>query len=139
MTGYPIEVQGLRKSFGNVEVLKGIDLQVQRGTVYAVLGPNGAGKTTLVNILSTLLRPDDGYVRVFGLDVVKEADAVRGRVGLTGQFAAVDEALSGSDNLVLFGRLLGYSRKSAQARADELLEAFDLMEAAGKAAAVSGD
>ena len=131
---YAIEVQGLRKSFGSVEVLKGIDLQVESGTVYAVLGPNGAGKTTLVNIRSTLLRADGGSVRVFGLDVVRDADEVRGRVGLTGQFAAVDEELSGRDNLVLFGRVLGYSSTEAKARAAELLDAFDLTEAGGRPA-----
>ncbi|WP_028609413.1 daunorubicin resistance protein DrrA family ABC transporter ATP-binding protein [Paenibacillus harenae] len=127
---FAVETRGLRKSFGSVEVLKGIDLQVERGTVYAILGPNGAGKTTLVNILSTLIRPDSGTAQVFGLDVVHDADKVRGMVGLTGQFAAVDEELSGRDNLVLFGRLTGYGRKAAYARADELLDAFDLTDAA---------
>ncbi|MBD2870968.1 ATP-binding cassette domain-containing protein [Paenibacillus arenilitoris] len=132
---YAIEVQGLTKSFGSVKVLKGIDLRVERGTVYAILGPNGAGKTTLVSILSTLLRPDAGKAEVFGLDVVRDADAVRGIVGLTGQFAAVDEGLSGHDNLELFGRLTGYGRKAAYARADELLDAFELTEAANRPAA----
>lgn len=132
--GYAIEVQSLKKSFGKVDVLKGIDLQVERGAVYAMLGPNGAGKTTLVNILSTLLRPDSGYARVFGLDVVGDADAVRSRVGLTGQFASVDEELSGRDNLILFGRLSGYSVKQARAKASELLDAFDLTEAGSRPA-----
>lgn len=127
---WAIEVNLLRKSFGGLEVLKGIDLTVERGTVYAVLGPNGAGKTTLVGILSTLLRPDQGSARVFGLDVAREADEVRARIGLTGQFAAVDEDLSGKDNLVLFGRLAGYSRQEARKRADELLNAFELADAA---------
>ncbi|MFC4600814.1 ATP-binding cassette domain-containing protein [Cohnella hongkongensis] len=132
--GYAIEVKGLKKSFGKVDVLKGIDLQVERGAVYAMLGPNGAGKTTLVNILSTLLRPDSGCARVFGLDVVGDADTVRSRVGLTGQFASVDEGLSGRDNLMLFGRLSGYSVKQARARASELLDAFDLTEAGDRPA-----
>jgi ABC-2 type transport system ATP-binding protein len=102
--------------------------------VYAILGPNGAGKTTLVHILSTLMRPDAGSAQVFGLDVVRDADAVRGRVGLTGQFAAVDEELSGRDNLVLFGRLIGYGTKSAYRRADELLDAFDLTDSSDRPA-----
>ncbi|GIP33465.1 ATP-binding cassette domain-containing protein [Paenibacillus sp. J2TS4] len=129
-----IEVQALKKAYGKQEVLKGMDLNVERGTVYGVLGPNGAGKTTLVSILSTLLRPDSGTVRIFGLNVAREADAVRQRIGLTGQFAAVDEELSGRENLVLFGRLAGYSIRSAKARAEELIEAFGLMDAAGRAA-----
>ena len=129
-----IEVNGLYKSYGGTKVLQGIDLQVAAGTVYAVLGPNGAGKTTLVSILSTLLRPDSGSARVFGMDIVREADAVRGRVGLTGQFAAVDEGLTGRDNLMLFGRLVGYGRKAAAARADQLLQGFGLTEAARKPA-----
>ncbi|RRJ66169.1 ATP-binding cassette domain-containing protein [Paenibacillus oralis] len=129
-----IEVGGLRKSYGNVEVLRGIDLKVAAGSVYAVLGPNGAGKTTLIRILSTLLRPDAGSVRIFGLDVGRDADAVRGRIGLTGQFAAVDEGLSGQDNLALFGRLAGYSAHEAKARASRLLEAFGLAEAGNRPA-----
>lgn len=129
-----IEVAGLRKRFGDTEVLKGIDLNVRKGTVYAVLGPNGAGKTTLVNILATLLRPDGGEARVFGLDVVREASGVRSRIGLTGQFAAVDEELSGRDNLLLFGRLAGYGRRAAGVRSAELLEAFELTEAANRPA-----
>lgn len=129
-----IEVEGLRKSFGAQDVLNGINLKVKRGSVYGVLGPNGAGKTTLVSILSTLLRPDAGRVMVFGHDVVREADAVRSRIGLTGQFAAVDEEMSGRENLVLFGRLSGYSGREAKARADELLCAFHLEDAAGRLA-----
>lgn len=131
---YAIEVQHLRKSFGKVEVLKGVNLAVERGSVYAVLGPNGAGKTTTVRILSTLLGPDAGTVRVFGHDVVREADAVRSRVSLTGQFASVDEGLSGRDNLVMVARLMGFPRKAAYARANDLLEAFDLTEAASRKA-----
>lgn len=109
-----IEVRGLRKSFGGLEVLRGIDLSVARGTMYAVLGLNGASKTTLVGILSTLLRPEQGSVRVFRLDVVQDADEVRARIGLTDQFAAVNEELSGRDNLMLFGRLAGYNRRDAR-------------------------
>ncbi len=127
-----IDVRELRKAYGTLEVLKGLTLSIERGTVYGVLGPNGAGKTTLVSILATLLRPDAGTVRVFGLDVVREADAVRSRIGLTGQFAAVDEELSGRENLALFGRLAGYSARSAKMRAEELLDAFGLLEAAGR-------
>lgn len=129
-----IEAQGIRKSFGSTEVLKGIDLQVERGTVYALLGPNGAGKTTLVHILSTLLRPDGGSAVVFGLDVVRDGDAVRSRIGLTGQFAAVDESLTGRENLILFGWLLGYGKREASVRAEEWLDVFGLTEAAGRPA-----
>jgi len=131
---HAIEVEGLCKSFGNVQVLQGIHMRVAAGTVYAVLGPNGAGKTTLISILSTLLRPDAGAARIFGLDVVRDAAAVRGCIGLTGQFAAVDEALSGRDNLQLFARLSGYGRKAAAARADLLLQAFELTDAAKRPA-----
>lgn len=129
-----VDVRGLRKAYGNEDVLKGLDLRVEQGTVYGVLGPNGAGKTTLISILSTLLAPDSGSVRIFGLDVVREADAVRRRIGLTGQFAAVDEGMSGRDNLVLFGRLAGYSAKTAKVRAEQLLDAFGLTDAAGRSA-----
>lgn len=124
-----IEVKDLRKSYGKVEVLKGVNLQVERGKLLALLGPNGAGKTTTIRILATLLRPDSGTVRVFGHDVVQEADAVRRRVSLTGQFASVDDELTGIENLVMIARLLGYSWKQAKVRARELLEAFDLVEA----------
>ncbi len=127
-----IEVQALRKSFGKVEVLKGINLSVERGRLLALLGPNGAGKTTTIRILATLLRPDSGTARVFGHDVVQEADAVRRRVSLTGQFASVDDELTGLENLVLVARLLGYSWAQARARASELLDAFDLAEAANR-------
>lgn len=124
-----IEVKDLRKSYGKVEVLRGVNLQVERGKLLALLGPNGAGKTTTIRILATLLRPDSGTVRVFGHDVVQEADAVRRRVSLTGQFASVDDELTGMENLVMIARLLGYSWKQAKVRARELLEAFDLVEA----------
>ena len=121
-----IEVTNLQKSYGKVEVLKGINLNVKPGSLLALLGPNGAGKTTTVRILATLLRFDSGVARVFGHDVVEEADAVRRRVSLTGQFASVDEDLTGLENLVLVARLLGYSWKGARQRAEELIHAFGL-------------
>ncbi|UCH24526.1 MAG: ATP-binding cassette domain-containing protein [Trueperaceae bacterium] len=127
-----IEVTGLRKSYGDVEVLKGIDLQVQRGSLLALLGPNGAGKTTTVRILATLLRFDSGTAQVFGHDVVREAHAVRCRVSLTGQFASLDEELTGSENLVLIARLQGYSWAAAKTRATELIGAFGLEEAGNR-------
>jgi ABC-2 type transport system ATP-binding protein len=127
-----IEVKDLRKSYGKVEVLKGISFEVRRGKLLALLGPNGAGKTTTIRILATLLRPDSGTVRVFGHDVVQESDAVRQRVSLTGQFASVDEELTGTENLVMVARLLGYSWAQAKVRANELLQAFDLVEAADR-------
>jgi ABC-2 type transport system ATP-binding protein len=110
----------------------GVDLAVRRGSVYGVLGPNGAGKTTTIRMLATLLRPDAGSAHVLGHDIVDEADAVRGAVSLTGQMASVDEDLTGRENLILLGRLLGLKRDDAKARATELLEAFGLAEAAGK-------
>lgn len=131
---WAIETRGLRKAFSGKEVLKGIDLRVERGTVFALLGPNGAGKTTLVHIVSTLLRPDGGTAAVFGLDVVRNSDDVRRRIGLTGQFAAVDETLTGRENLSLFGRLLGYGKRQAAEAADVWLDAFGLSEAAGRPA-----
>lgn len=132
MQALAVEVKDLRKSYGKVEVLKGINLQVERGKLLALLGPNGAGKTTTIRILATLLRPDSGTARVFEHDVVQEPDAVRRRVSLTGQFASVDEELSGLENLVLVARLLGFSWKQAKTRAKELLEAFDLSDAADR-------
>ncbi len=125
-----IEATGLVRSFGETRAVDGVDLAVRGGSVYGVLGPNGAGKTTTVRMLATLLRPDAGEARVLGHDVVREADAVRGAVSLTGQFASVDEDLTGRENLVLIGRLLGLARPHAKARASELLEAFGLSEAA---------
>jgi ABC-2 type transport system ATP-binding protein len=110
----------------------GIDLAVQRGRVYGILGPNGAGKTTTIRILATLLRPDAGEARVLGYDIVREADQVRGAISLTGQLASVDEDLTGEENLVLIGRLLGFRRRQAKVRALELLEAFELSAAAGR-------
>ncbi|MFE5999774.1 ATP-binding cassette domain-containing protein [Streptomyces sp. NPDC056454] len=131
-TELAIETTGLVKVFGENRAVDGVDLAVPTGTVYGVLGPNGAGKTTTVRMLATLLRPDDGSARVFGKDVVKEADAVRSRVSLTGQYASVDEDLTGNENLILLARLLGHSRTAARDRAAQLLEGFGLTEAAGK-------
>jgi ABC-2 type transport system ATP-binding protein len=127
-----IEASGLVKSFGEVRAVDGVDLAVRSGSVYGVLGPNGAGKTTTIRMLATLLRPDGGSARVLGHDIVHEADAVRGLVSLTGQLASVDEDLTGRENLILLGRLLGLRRAGAKARAGELLEAFDLTEASGR-------
>ncbi|MGC4894639.1 ATP-binding cassette domain-containing protein [Micromonospora sp. DT31] len=131
-TGLAVEADGLVRSFGSTRALDGLDLRVPAGTVYGVLGPNGAGKTTAVRVLATLLRPDGGSARVFGHDVVSDAGAVRARVSLTGQYASVDEDLTGAENLILLGRLLGLSRPAARDRADLLLAAFGLTEAAGR-------
>jgi ABC-2 type transport system ATP-binding protein len=125
-----IETSGLVKTFGDNRAVDGVDLTVPAGTVYGLLGPNGAGKTTVVRMLATLLRPDGGTARVFGHDVVREADAVRGRVSLTGQYASVDEDLTGRENLVLLARLLGFGKRDARDRADRLLDAFGLSDAA---------
>jgi ABC-2 type transport system ATP-binding protein len=127
-----IETSGLVKVFGKTRAVDGIDLAVPAGTVYGVLGPNGAGKTTAVRVLATLLKPDGGEARVFGHDVAREADAVRQRVSLTGQYASVDEDLTGIENLVLLGRLLGHRKPAARERAAQLLEAFGLTEAADR-------
>jgi ABC-2 type transport system ATP-binding protein len=127
-----IETEGLVKVFGETRAVDGIDLAVRAGTVYGVLGPNGAGKTTTIRMLATLLRPDAGSARVLGHDVVVDADAVRSRVSLTGQFASVDEELTGRENLVLLGRLLGFGRGAGEERASELLDAFGLTEAADR-------
>jgi ABC-2 type transport system ATP-binding protein len=129
---YAIEVHDLRKNYGNVEVLKGVSFQVQRGTLLALLGPNGAGKTTTIRILATLLYPTSGSAKVFGHDVMQEPDAVRRRVSMTGQFASIDDDLSGQENLVLIARLLGFSWNQAKARAVELLHAFGLEDAANR-------
>ncbi len=127
-----IEATGLVKSFGETRAVDGVDLAVRSGSVYGVLGPNGAGKTTTIRMLATLLRPDAGEARVLGHDIVREADAVRSAVSLTGQLASVDEDLTGRENLILLGRLLGLGRSRAKDRADELLDAFGLTEAAGR-------
>src|SRR4051794_18076379 len=127
-TDLAIEATGIAKSFGATQAVAGIDLVVPVGAIYGVLGPNGAGKTTTIRILATLLEPDAGSARVLGHDVVAEADAVRGLVGLTGQLASVDEDLTGRENLVLLGRLLGLRRAAARARADELLDAFGIAD-----------
>jgi ABC-2 type transport system ATP-binding protein len=127
-----IEASGLVKSFGETRAVDGVDLAVRIGSVYGVLGPNGAGKTTTIRMLATLLRPDAGTARVLGHDIVEEADEVRGLVSLTGQLASVDEDLTGRENLVLIARLLGLKSPRAKARADELLEAFEIAEAAGR-------
>jgi ABC-2 type transport system ATP-binding protein len=132
MSGLAIETAGLVKTFGETKAVDGVDLSVPAGTVYGVLGPNGAGKTTTVKMLATLLRPDGGEAHVFGHDIVREADEVRARVSLTGQYASVDEDLTGTENLVLLGRLLGHHKKAARDRAAQLLEAFGLTEAAAK-------
>ncbi len=129
---HAIETTGLVKRFGGTRAVDGIDLAVRRGAVYGLLGPNGAGKTTTIRMLATLLRPDGGSARVLGHDVVAEAAAVRAKVALTGQFASVDEDLTGHENLVLVARLFGFSWRGARVRAGELLEAFDLAEAAGR-------
>ena len=131
-TTLAIEATGLVKSYGDTRAVDGVDLAVRRGSVYGVLGPNGAGKTTTIRMLATLLRPDAGSARVLGHDIVEEADAVRSAVSLTGQLASVDEDLTGRENLILLGRLLGLKRAEAKARSDELLDAFGLAEAAGK-------
>jgi daunorubicin/doxorubicin transport system ATP-binding protein len=131
-TPLAIEASGLVKSFGETRAVDGVDLAVRTGSVYGVLGPNGAGKTTTIRMLATLLRPDAGSARVLGHDIVSEADAVRGLVSLTGQLASVDEDLTGRENLVLLGRLLGLNRATAKARANELLEAFGIADAAGR-------
>jgi ABC-2 type transport system ATP-binding protein len=130
---YAISVKGLRKSFKNLTVLDGIDFDIKKGTIFALLGPNGAGKTTTINILSTLLLPDKGTVRISGFDVVKEVDKVRSLIGLTGQYAALDEYLTGKENLQMIGRLYHLSNRDIKQRTQELLELFDLVDAADRA------
>ena len=131
---WAIEATGLVKTFGATRALDGVDLRVKRGSVTAVLGPNGAGKTTAVRVLATLIAPDAGSATVGGFDVTRQSVQVRERIGLTGQFASVDEDLTGTENLVLIGRLLDLSRSEAKARAAQLLEWFDLTEAASRTA-----
>jgi ABC-2 type transport system ATP-binding protein len=130
---YAISVKGLRKSFKNLTVLDGIDFDIKKGTIFALLGPNGAGKTTTINILSTLLLPDKGTVRISGFDVVKEVDKVRSLIGLTGQYAALDEYLTGKENLQMIGRLYHLSHRDIKQRTQELLELFDLVDASNRA------
>jgi ABC-2 type transport system ATP-binding protein len=127
-----VEAAGLVKTFGATRAVDGLDLVVPVGGVFGFLGPNGAGKTTTIRILATLLRPDGGTVRVFGHDVVREADRVRERISLTGQFAAVDEELTGFVSLTVLARLSGFSRALARARAGELMDGFGLADAAGR-------
>ncbi len=129
---YVIQAKGLKKSYGKNQVLKGIDLSVERGTMLALLGPNGAGKTTTVKILSTLLSLDDGTVTIEGYDIKSQSDDVRSVIGLTGQSAAVDELLTGRENLIMMGRLYHLTKQSAVDRAIELLEEFDLVDAADR-------
>ena len=125
-----VDARGLVKVFGDNHAVDGVDLQVPEGSIYGVLGPNGAGKTTVINILSTLLKADGGTAKIFGHDVQREAQIVRQLIGLTGQSASVDEVLSATENLVIFSRLLGLSRKQAKQKSAELLEEFNLTETA---------
>ncbi|MTD16211.1 ATP-binding cassette domain-containing protein [Nakamurella sp. YIM 132087] len=129
-----IEAEDLRKRFGTTQALDGVSLSAEAGTVLGVLGPNGAGKTTSVRVLATLLKPDSGSARVAGYDVIRDAHQVRRTIGLTGQYASVDEDLTGMQNLVLIGTLLNLSSRDAKARAGELLEWFDLTAASGRTA-----
>jgi ABC-2 type transport system ATP-binding protein len=133
-TGPAIKVSGLKKSFGEVRALDGVDLEAASGTVLGLLGPNGAGKTTAVRVMTTLLKPDAGEVRVAGLDVIRDAAKLRERIGLAGQYAAIDENLTGQENLVMVGRLYGMPRASATTRANELLARFELTDAAKRPA-----
>ncbi|MHB8895840.1 MAG: ATP-binding cassette domain-containing protein [Candidatus Geothermincolia bacterium] len=132
MADHAVLVEGLRKSYGDLEALKGIDFEVPERTVFGLLGPNGAGKTTAVRILSTILRPDAGRAEVMGFDVVRQAEAVRYRIGLAGQNAAVDPNLTGRENLILIGRLAQLPRRVIGPRSDELLERFFLTDAANR-------
>lgn len=132
--GPAILVEGLRKSFGSVQALRGIDFSVERGRILGVLGPNGAGKTTAVRILTTLVRPDGGTALIEGRDVVRQPDAVREIIGLAGQSAAIQEELTGRENLEILGRLYHLSKPRSRERAGELLERFDLLEAANRPA-----
>ena len=129
---YAIETAGLVKTFRSTRALDGVNLRIRQGSVFGLLGPNGAGKTTTIRILATLLRPDAGTAQVLGHDVVHEARKVREKVSLTGQYASVDEDLTGYENLVLMARLLGFSWRAAREHAVELLEAFGLADAAGR-------
>ncbi|MHA3023707.1 ATP-binding cassette domain-containing protein [Mycobacterium sp. BMJ-28] len=132
MSEYAIQLEDVTKRFGDKQALRGVTFAMPAGTVLGVLGPNGAGKTTTINVLSTLIRPTSGRARVAGFDVLTHAAEVRKHIGLTGQYAAIDEMLTGRENLILFGELNGLPRAKAHARADELLSAFSLTEAAGR-------
>jgi daunorubicin resistance ABC transporter ATP-binding subunit len=129
-----VTVEGVRKRFGDTDALAGVDLVVEEGEVLGMLGPNGAGKTTLVRVLATLLPPDSGSARIFGRDVIGDAEVVRRSIGLTGQYAAVDELLTGRENLRMFGELFHLSGREARRRSDDLLERFDLADAADRTA-----
>jgi oleandomycin transport system ATP-binding protein len=131
---YAIRAEGLVRRFGSTTALAGVDLEVPTGTVFGLLGPNGAGKTTAVRVLATLLRADEGHATVGGFDVDRDAHRVRQLIGLTGQYASVDEALTGTENLLLIARLLGFSRSDARSRARQLLADFHLSDAADRAA-----
>src|SRR3954453_6889015 len=132
-----IVVEGLEKSYGSVKALGGVDFTARTGSVLGLLGPNGAGKTTAVRILATLLEPDGGSARVAGLDVVRDAAALRAQIGLAGQYAAVDENLTGAENLEMVGRLYHLGRDESRKRAEDLIERFDLVEAAKRPAKTS--
>ncbi|HEX9122644.1 MAG TPA: ATP-binding cassette domain-containing protein [Actinomycetota bacterium] len=134
MTDSAIEAEGIRKSFGTVRALDGVDLRVERGTVLGLLGPNGAGKTTMVRILTTLLRPDEGQATVVGHDVVRDAEALRHQIGLAGQSAAIDENLTGLENIEMVGRLYHLPAAEARRRAEQLLDRFELTGAANRTA-----
>ena len=134
MSETAISVEGLVKRFGTVRALDGVDLEAKAGTVLGLLGPNGAGKTTAVRVMTTLLKPDAGTVRVAGFDVVADADRLRERIGLAGQYAAIDENLTGLENLTMVGRLYGENRRAARARGSELIERFGLADAADRPA-----
>ncbi len=127
-----IRARGLAHSFGDMKAVAGIDLDVPKGMIFAILGPNGAGKTTLLRILATLLEPDAGEATVMGHDLRREPQAVRGVIAMTGQFASLDEDLTGRENLIMLSRLWGFGRRAARERAFDLLSAFDLLDAAGK-------
>jgi ABC-2 type transport system ATP-binding protein len=134
MNDIVISATGLKKRYGTVAAVDGIELAIRRGEIFGLLGPNGAGKTTFVRILTTLLAPDAGSAQVVGFDVVRDASALRARIGLAGQYAAVDENLTGLENLTMVGRLYGARRAAAKARGRELLERFDLVDAASRPA-----
>ncbi|WP_422122246.1 ATP-binding cassette domain-containing protein [Planococcus sp. X10-3] len=127
---WAIEATGIVKVFGKHRAVDGVDLTIPKGTVYGFLGPNGAGKTTVIRVLATLLKPDGGSAKIFGHDLSKEGDKIRSRISLTGQYASIDEDLTGMENLVMMAKLMGYGRKDAKVRAGELLTAFGLEEAA---------